>query len=297
MRLGLGGDRIGGVTTVRELQVEGRERLAKAIPISPGRESSWLLAHLLGVSEASLLALDEREVESATERRFRELVERRAAGEPAAYLTGRREFFGRSFEVDRRVLVPRPETEHLVEIALRLPLPPAARVLDVGTGSGAIAVTLAAERPAWRVVGSDLSLAALAVARRNGGALAPRPGLDFVAADLGAGFDLAAFDLVVSNPPYVDPEDDGALAPDVRAHEPALALFARGGVGFAEDLLAAGVSLRPGAFLALETGDGQAPAVAVAARRCALYEEARIEHDLAGIARNVVVRRAARADR
>lgn len=219
MRLGLAGDRIAAVATVRELQGEGRRRLAGRVDSFPGRESSRLLAHLLGLSEGSLPAFDDREVEPETERRFLDLVDRRAAGEPAAYLTGGREFFGRRFQVDRRVLVPRPETEHLIEIALGLPVPARARVLDVGTGSGAIAVTLAAERPEWRVVGADLSLAALAVARGNGRALLGGASPPWVAADLVSAIDLSSFDLVVSNPPYVDPED-GALDPDVRAHEP-----------------------------------------------------------------------------
>lgn len=281
------------MVTVRDLQAEGRRRLAGRVEASPGREANRLLAHLLGLSEASLPAYDERTVDPSTERRYHDLLARRAAGEPAAYLTGSREFFGRRFEVDRRVLVPRPETEHLVELALGLPLPAAARVLDVGTGSGALAVTLAAERPGWRVVGSDVSLAALALARGNGRTLLGRHAPAFVAADLVAAFELSTFDLVVSNPPYVDPDDAEALAPDVRAHEPALALFAAKGVGAIERLLASGASLRPGAFLALEVGDGQAAVVADSARRTGLYGEARIENDLAGIARNVVLRRVA----
>ncbi|MCB1007312.1 MAG: peptide chain release factor N(5)-glutamine methyltransferase [Acidobacteria bacterium] len=278
------------MATVRELQGEGRRRLAGRVDSFPGRESSRLLAHLLGLSEGSLPAFDDREVEPETERRFLDLVDRRAAGEPAAYLTGGREFFGRRFQVDRRVLVPRPETEHLIEIALGLPVPARARVLDVGTGSGAIAVTLAAERPEWRVVGADLSLAALAVARGNGRALLGGASPPWVAADLVSAIDLSSFDLVVSNPPYVDPED-GALDPDVRAHEPALALFAAKGLGAIERLLDLGASLRPGAFLALEIGEGQAAAVAALARRSGLYAEPQIANDLAGIARNVVLER------
>ncbi len=114
------------------------------------------------------------------------LVERRAAGEPAAYLLGRREFFGREFGVDERVLIPRPETELLVEIALALPLPDAAAVLDIGTGSGCIALTLAAERPSWKLLATDLSLGALACARANARRLGLDDRVDFVAADLAA---------------------------------------------------------------------------------------------------------------
>lgn len=280
------------MTRVRELVEQGRRSLVGRVVEAPGREAARLLAHLLGTGEAGLLARDGETVDATIADRFLELVARRAAGEPAAYLTGEREFFGRRFAVDRRVLVPRPETEHLVEIALALPLPDRARVLDVGTGSGAIALTLAAERPAWRVVASDRSLGALALARGNAQALAP--GVALVAADLDAALELGGFDLVVSNPPYVDPEDETALSPEVRAHEPPLALFAHGGLAVLERLLAAGRALRPGAYLAVEVGAGQAAALVERARAGGLYDELSVSPDLAGIERDVVLRRGAR---
>ncbi len=146
-----------------------------------------------------------------------------------AYLTGEREFFGRSFRVDHRVLIPRPETEHLIEIALALPLPERARVLDVGTGSGAIATTLAVERPGWRLVATDLSLGALAVARGNAARQGVGARVLAVGADLLAGLELGDFDLVVSNPPYIDPQDLADLPRDVRDWEPRLALVSPGG--------------------------------------------------------------------
>lgn len=279
------------MTRVRELVEEGRRRLAGRVAESAGREAARLLAHLLGTREVGLLARDGEAVDETTASRFLDLVGRRAAGEPAAYLTGEREFFGRRFAVDRRVLVPRPETEHLVEIALTLPLPERASVLDVGTGSGAIALTLAAERPAWRVVASDRSLGALALARSNAHALTA--GVALVAADLDSGLELSGFDLVVSNPPYVDPQDESALTPEVRAHEPSLALFAEGGLAVIERLLTAGRALRSGAHLALEIGAGQAAAVVERARDEGLYDEVRVSPDLAGIERDVVLRRGA----
>ncbi len=281
------------MSRVRDLQIEGRVALSGRVAISPGREASRLLAHLLGLTEGALPGCDEREVEPETACRFRELLARRAAGEPAAYLTGAREFFGRPFEVDSRVLVPRPETEHLVEIALGLPLPAAARVLDIGSGSGAVAVTLAAERPAWCVIGSDLSLGALAVARRNGARLAPGARLGFVAADLAQPLELFSVDLVVSNPPYIDPNDAGGLAPDVRDHEPALALFADAGTALIEALIAAGSGLKSGAYLVLEVGAGQARNGAERAREAGFYDHVAVLPDLAGIERNVVLRRRA----
>ena len=163
-------------STVQGLLVEARRRLAAAPFAPPAREAGLLLAHALGVSEAQVLARHDEDVPAAAADRFLALLERRLAGEPFAYLTGEREFYGRGFRVDRRVLIPRPETEHLVEAALALPLPPGPRILDLGTGSGCLAVTLAAELPAATVVATDLSLAALAVARANAAATAWRRG-------------------------------------------------------------------------------------------------------------------------
>jgi|CXWL01.1.fsa_nt_gi release factor glutamine methyltransferase len=206
--------------TVRELVADARARLAARG--LPGREAGLLLARALGWDEGSILARDDFPVSTGPAARFAGWLERRLTGEPVAYLIGEREFYGRPFAVDSRVLIPRPETEHLIEAVLELPLPDDARVLDVGVGSGAIAATLALERPGWRVFASDLSLAALAVARANGRALGGRVGL--AAGDLTAPWRLSAFDLVVSNPPYVAREG-GETPADLR-HEPALALFA-----------------------------------------------------------------------
>ncbi len=280
------------MATIRALLAAGRSRLAAAGIASPGRESALLLGSLLDLSEAHLLAHDEQEVPAPLGERFAERLGRRAAGEPVAYLVGQREFFGRRFAVDRRVLVPRPETEHLIEIALALPLPDAARVLDLGTGSGAIALTLAAERPRWRAVASDLSLAALACAAANRRALGLTRRVALLASDFASALDLASFDLVLSNPPYVDPDVAGLVDPEVRAHEPALALFA-GETGFAaiRRLLGAATALRPGAWLAFEIGFGQATAVVAELALRTELELVELRSDAAGIARDVVCRR------
>jgi len=280
------------MATIRELLAAGRSRLAAAGIASPGREAALLLGSLLDLSEARLLARDEEEIPAPLVERFTERLGRRAAGEPVAYLVGQREFFGRRFAVDRRVLVPRPETEQLIEIALALSLPEAARVLDLGTGSGAIALTLAAERPRWRAVASDLSLAALACAATNRRALGLTERVALVASDFVSAIDLASFDLVVSNPPYVDPDVASLVDPAVRAHEPALALFA-GEAGFAaiRRLLGAATALRPGAWLAIEIGFGQAAAVAAELARQSALELVEVRSDAAGIARDVVCRR------
>jgi release factor glutamine methyltransferase len=171
----------------------------RGIP-EPRREARWLLARAWGVTETELLVHPEREIPAAVEARYREWLERRAAGEPAEHLTGSCRFLGRDFAVSPAVLVPRPETELLVEVALELPLPPTARVLDVGTGSGCIAVTLAAERPGWRIAAVDASPAALEIARTN--ASSHRVEIAFHEGDLATGFE-PPWDLVVANLPYI----------------------------------------------------------------------------------------------
>lgn len=282
------------MSTIRELQAAGRAALAGRGIESPGREASRLLAALTGLGEMALLAADDRELEPGLERRYRLLVARRAGGEPMGYLIGEREFFGRRFAVDRRVLIPRPETEHLVEIALGLPLPARAWVLDVGTGSGAIAATLAAERPGWRLVAVDRSVAALAVARGNSTRLGVAGRVVGLAADLAAGLDLARFDLLVSNPPYIDPAELAGLPRDVRDWEPTAALVSPGGGSvLAERLLAAARALSPGAFVALEHGATQRDTLLAAARDLGGYELVEARADLAGLARDVVFRRTA----
>ena len=282
--------------TVRELLDEAKTAL-RAAPFRPSpREAHLLLGRVLGLSEAQLLSHDERCPSRREVEAFRDLLARRLTGEPVAYLLGEREFFGRPFAVDPRVLVPRPETEHLVEAALALPLPERARVLDVGVGSGAIAVTLALERPRWRLVATDRSSGALAVARANAGRLGARVGL--LAADLARGVDLPAVDLLVSNPPYVAPEEAEGLSPEVTRFEPAGALFAGPegetaagrGAGTLAALLRQAEDLRPGAWVALEIGHRQLPAVRGLAEAGPWVVEREIA-DYSGIDRAVVLRR------
>lgn len=277
------------MTRVDELVTEARRRLAAA-PFHPSpREARLILGRILGWSEARILAHGETVVSAATERRFHELVDRRLGGEPVAYLLGEREFYGRVFRVDPRVLIPRPETEHLVAAGLTAPLPPRPRVLDVGTGSGCVAVTLALERPDARVAATDLSPGALAVAAGNARRLGAR--VSFLATDLTAALDLAAFDLVVSNPPYVDPADAHTLSPEIRDFEPPLALYARGG-GETElnRLLELGRNLHRHAVLAMEIGCGQLDAV-LARAAAGPFEVAGVRHDYSGTPRVVVLTR------
>lgn len=271
----------------------GRRTLADAGIASPGREAALLLGALLDLSEVQIRARDDQPVDETVAARYAALLARRAAGEPMAYLLGRREFFGREFRVDERVLIPRPETELLVEIALAADLPETATVLDIGTGSGCLALTLAAERPRWRVRATDLSLAALACARTNARRLGLAGRVDFVAADLAAPLALAAFDLVVANPPYIDPLEPALAALDVRTYEPHLALFAaERGLAVLARLFGLAEGLHEDALLACEIGFGQLDAVLDLAGECPGLELVEIRSDLAGIARDVVFRRA-----
>jgi release factor glutamine methyltransferase len=278
--------------TLAQLLAEARPRLAATPFAAPPREAALLLGRLLGLSEAQVLAHREREVPEETAARFRSLLERRLAGEPVSYLLGERDFYGRTFAVDPRVLIPRPETEHVVEEALASPLPDRPWILDVGTGSGILAVTLALEIPGARTIGTDVSAGALAVAFRN----ARRHGVvdraRFVGADLAHGLDLSRFDLVVSNPPYIDTADAPSLSPEVVGFEPHLALFAPGsGDSVLARLFALlGVGLRPGIRAIVEIGFGQLDA----ARRHAEASGLRFagaRQDYAGIPRVVVLER------
>ena len=272
-----------------ELVARGRHRLQTAGRESPGRECRLLLGHLLGWTETQVIARDDRRVPPETIERFDALLSRREGGEPVAYLLGRREFYGRDFLVDPRVLVPRPETEHLVEAALGLDLPPDARVLDVGVGSGAIAVTLALERPGWRVAATDRSADALAVARANARRLGGH--VTLLGADLTAPLRLGRLDLVVSNPPYLAPAEAGGISPEVREFEPASALFAPGeGLGLIERLLTEARSLQPGSPVILEIGHRQLAAVEALAERGPWRRE-RVIADYQGIPRVLILSR------
>jgi release factor glutamine methyltransferase len=225
---------------------------------------------------------------------------RRARAEPIAYLTGEREFFGRTFRVTPDVLIPRPETELVVEEALTCltklrtdsanPRPPL--VLDVGTGSGCIAITIALEQPPVRVVATDISKAALAVAMDNARRLDTADRVTFRHGPLLAGWNEPA-DLIVSNPPYVAGADRGALPDDVVRYEPATALFGgEDGLDVIRGLIpAAAAALVPGGWLVMEMGLGQADEVQRLIRDAPGLALVRLRADLQRILRVVVARR------
>jgi release factor glutamine methyltransferase len=217
-------------------------------------EAELLLAHCLGRSRTWLYTWPEREVDDETCEAYRGLLGKRREGRPVAYILGRREFWNLELAVDERVLIPRPETECLVEWALRLPLPDTARVEDLGTGSGAIALALASERPRWRVSATDISAAALELATEN----ARRLGLERVSfrlVEFGDDCDADICDLMVSNPPYVSEGDPHLSRGDLRS-EPMLALASgEDGLDAIRCIVAAAPRrLRAGGWLLLEHG-------------------------------------------
>jgi release factor glutamine methyltransferase len=225
-------------------------------------DAELLLAHCLGRDRSHLRAFAEREVDANTERRFRELLARRARGEPVAHLLGVREFWSLALEVDASTLIPRPDTERLVEVALSLAPARAIDVLDLGTGTGAVALALASERPQWRVTGVDHSVQAVALAERNRARLGIA-NARFLVSDWFSAFDTKArFDLIVGNPPYIAADDPHLLEGDVR-FEPRSALVA-GDDGLADiDTIIerARGFLAPGGTLLLEHGWRQGEAV------------------------------------
>jgi release factor glutamine methyltransferase len=251
---------------------------------TPRLDAELLLADALGVSRERLLVDSDLLVEGPAVRAFQNAVRRRAVQrEPVAYILGRRGFRRLDLAVDPRALIPRPETELLVEVGLELLR--GARVLDVGTGSGAVALALKDERSDLLLTGSDLSADALALARANGERLGLN--VEWLCADLLAGVP-DEFDAILSNPPYVAESERASLAPEILRHEPPGALFSgEDGLDAIRALLAQ-VALRERVRLvALEVGAGQAPAVMELVRGAG-FPAVRAERDLAGIERVVV---------
>ncbi|MCS7008056.1 MAG: peptide chain release factor N(5)-glutamine methyltransferase [Thermoleophilia bacterium] len=245
---------------------------------TPRVDAELLVGHVLGLTRSELLLAREQELDERERARVEELAARRARREPLAYVLGEWGFRRLTLAVDRRVLVPRPETEIVVERCLALLAGrEAPRVLDVGTGSGAIALAIADEHPGARVTGLDVSTDALRVAEEN----ARRAGLrlELLEHDLFRGLPRGPWDLIVANPPYVEPEELEGLEPEVRDWEPRVALVASG----ATEAIARAArgALAPGGALVLECADGAASRVAETLRGLG-YVDVAVTPDLVG---------------
>jgi release factor glutamine methyltransferase len=275
----------GALSGTAALAAAVRQLDAAGVP-EAGADARRLLAHALGVAPGRLTLVLPEPVLPDAAARFAALVARRAERVPVSQLTGSRMFWGRAFRVTSAVLDPRPETEVLVAEALQVPF---ARVLDLGTGSGCILVTLLAERPGARGQGLDLSPEALAVAGENASRHGVAERADFVLSDWCAAAE-GIFDLIVANPPYVAAAEMAGLSPDVRDHEPHLALTDGGdGLSAYRDILRqAPRYLAVGGRLLFEIGASQGPAVTALAR-AAGFAGPRILTDLDGRDRVVVL--------
>lgn len=251
-----------------------------AIPV-PRLTAEVLLSHAVHCERAFLYAHPERELKEVEWIHYGRYLHERLAGKPTQYITGRQEFYGRDFRVTPHVLIPRSETEHVVEAALQR-LTPGARIIDVGCGSGAIAISVALELHS-PVIGCDISPDAIAVARDNTRRLAAS--VEFVVADILTPFAPGSFDGVLSNPPYVPLRYRESLQREVRDYEPEIALFGgdSGNEIYAALFTQAARVLRPGGLLIVELGFGSLDAVRAMAETG--WQNVRIADDLAGIPR------------
>jgi release factor glutamine methyltransferase len=259
------------------------------------QDAETLLLDLLGKDKAWLMAHSEEELSSEQGLHYLKLLERRYSGEPIQYLIARTEFYRLPFRVTPDVLIPRPETEHLVEQAIALAARfQAPRIVDVGTGSGAIAIALAHHLPNAVISAIDLSATALAIARQNAALNGVSHFIEFLEGDLLGPVAGQQFDIVVSNPPYVPLADHASLAVEVRDHEPALALFAGDdGLDIYRRLIPASfAALVPGGLVALEIGYGQSPAISELLAESG-FDRIEFAHDLQDIPRVASARRVA----
>ena len=289
---------------VRAALKQGIAQLRAADVPSFTLAAELLLLHTLGRDRTWLYAHPDEPLTDAEAQRFFALATRRAAGEPTQHLTGKQEFWGLEFEVTADVLIPRPETEHVIEVALdrlalkelrnarpQLTTGQGLRIADIGTGSGCIAIALAKELPAAQIYATDISAAALEVARRNALRHGVAERICFAEASL-LGKSDSSFDLILSNPPYVGRRVAASLAREVREHEPEMALYGgqHGSEFYGELIAEAGPRLKPEGILVVELGHDSLPAVEV------LLEPAKwinvgVTNDLAGIPRVIAAER------
>ena len=297
-----------GVATdrsVRSLLKQGMSQLREANVPSCTLAAELILLHVANRDRAWLYAHPEEILSADTSARYFALIQRRADGEPTQHLTGKQEFWGLEFEITPDTLIPRPETEHLIEVALdRLALRElragrspritgnSLTLVDVGTGSGCIAVALAKELPDATVYATDISPAALTVARRNAARLGFADRIRFLESNLFEAFTPVRFDLIVSNPPYIGRRTAETLAREVREHEPEVALYGgeEGYEFYAELVVQSHEFLKPGGLLVLELGHDSLPAVQplLESRH---WTNLSVTNDLAGIPRVLAAER------
>ena len=289
---------------VRSALKQGLAQLRAAEVPSFTLAAELLLLHVLDRDRTWLYAHPEEQLSAAESERFFALIARRANGEPTQHLTGKQEFWGLEFEVTSDVLIPRPETEHLIEVALdRLALRElragrkptfggeGLQIADIGTGSGCIAIALARDLPAATIYATDISSAALAVAKRNADRHSVSGHIHFVECNL---LDITTpeFDLIVSNPPYVGRREAETLAREVRDHEPEIALYGgkEGYELYADLITQAAAHLKTGGLLVLELGHNSLPAVQPLLD-APTWTNVAVTNDLAGIPRVLAAER------
>ena len=282
--------------TIAEALKEAGERLRAASVPNDLLDAQMLLAEALGKDRTYLIINFNQQLSEGVLSAFRTMVDRRAAGEPLQYITGRQEFFGLDFEVTPDVLIPRPETELIVEEAIRIVQQDGVArpvIVDVGAGSGAIAVALARELGDARVIASDVSEAALRVARRNAARHGLEDRVDFIASDLLDAFAGEEFaDFILSNPPYVSEKEMPSLQREVRDWEPRMALTdSKDGLSLYRRLLKDAPSrLRPGGHLICEMGYTQSEMISNMIDR-RVWGAPKLLDDLQGIPRTIVLRK------
>ncbi len=311
---------------IRTALKQGLAQLRDAHVPSHTLAAELLLLHVLGRDRAWIYAHPEEEISAENAQRFFGLISRRAAGEPTQHLTGKQEFWDLEFEVNRDVLIPRPETEHVIEVALdrlavreiRAGRPPkndgaGLQIADIGTGSGCLAIVLAKELPAATIFATDISPAALAVARRNAARHGVANRFHFIESSLLEGLSVGPryilplqnntttapdrqsplFDLIVSNPPYIGRREAPTLMREVRDHEPEIALYGgEEGYELYAGLVAQSAShLKPGGILVLELGHNSLPAVQPLLD-APTWTNIAVTNDLAGIPRVIAAERA-----
>lgn len=285
---------------VRAALRDAMARMRSADVPSHALAAELLLMHVMGCDRTWLYAHPEAPLDREDARRYFELVTKRAAGAPTQYLTGKQEFWGLEFEVTPAVLIPRPETEHVIEVAVeRLGKGRAnasLRIADVGTGSGCIAVALAHEFPRAEIFATDISTDALVVAARNVARHKMAGRVHFLECNLLDAFagERGTFDMIVSNPPYVARDEEAQLPREVREHEPHAALFcgATGTEIYAPLIRQSAELLRSGGLLTLEIGYGALDRVRSLLDESSAWTEIRIANDLAGIPRVISAERA-----